>query len=74
MKHTILHGDDLPLLPVLVDRRRNPDRRALWRGGRRDSDWTERPPGAWPRLARGEAGASPTARFRQALSSLHLLW
>ena len=29
-------------LPVSLDRRRIPDRRAQWRGGRRDSDWTGR--------------------------------
>lgn len=27
----------------VVDRRRIPDRRATWRGGRRDSDWEHRP-------------------------------
>ena len=30
-------------LPAALDRRRIPDRRAQWRGGRRDSDWTGRP-------------------------------
>jgi hypothetical protein len=29
--------------PGVVDRRRIPDRRAAWRGGRRDSDWKHRP-------------------------------
>jgi hypothetical protein len=28
---------------VIVDRRRGGDRRALWRGGRRDTDWINRP-------------------------------
>jgi hypothetical protein len=37
---------------VPVDRRRQPSRRAGWRGGRRDADWTNRPPGA---LARAES-------------------
>jgi hypothetical protein len=32
------------------DRRRSPDRRDSWRGGRRDSDWINRPPGAWDRF------------------------
>lgn len=27
----------------VADRRRIPDRRAVWRGGRRDSDWEHRP-------------------------------
>jgi len=34
----------------LVDRRKQADRRAEWRGGRRDSDWTGRPPGALRRF------------------------
>jgi len=70
VKHTTFETDDLPIAPLLVDRRRNPDRRTIWRGGRRDADWTNRPPGAWERLA-SEAG--PTVRVRRALSSLHLL-
>lgn len=32
---------------ILVERRRLPDRRASWRGGRRDADWFNRPIGAW---------------------------
>jgi hypothetical protein len=71
VKHTILQTDDVPLLPLIVDRRCNPDRRTVWRGGRRDSDWTNRPPGAWERL---DAESRPVVRLRQALSSLHLLW
>jgi hypothetical protein len=36
-----------------VDRRRTPDRRDTWRGGRRDTDWTlNRPAGV---LDRGDA-------------------
>jgi hypothetical protein len=36
---------------VPYDRRKSPDRRATWRGGRRDSDWTtSRPPGALRRF------------------------
>jgi len=37
---------DSELPPVVTfDRRRAPDRRVGWRGGRRDSDWLNRPPG-----------------------------
>jgi hypothetical protein len=36
---------------VAVERRRQPDRRTTWRGGRRDTDWMNRPPGAWDRAA-----------------------
>ena len=37
-----------------IDRRRTPDRRDRWRGGRRDTDWTNRPTGALARTrARG---------------------
>ena len=71
MKHTTSVIDDLPLLPVHVERRLNPDRRTIWRGGRRDSDWTERPLGAWDRLGRD---GRPVTRFRQVLSTLHLVW
>jgi hypothetical protein len=31
---------------LFVERRRTPDRRTTWRGGRRDSDWINRPPDA----------------------------
>lgn len=34
---------DLDACSGVVDRRRIPDRRATWRGGRRDSDWKHRP-------------------------------
>lgn len=40
--------EDLPV--VVRDRRRLPDRRAGWRGGRRDTDWTARPPGTLDRF------------------------
>jgi hypothetical protein len=46
MRHIISDVSDIPVLPPVVDRRRGPaDRRAVWRGGRRDSDWLTRPPG-----------------------------
>lgn len=39
-------------IPVAVpfERRTSPDRRIVWRGGRRDTDWTDRPTGAWERF------------------------
>jgi len=40
---------DLPNV-VLFERRHQPDRRDVWRGGRRATDWTNRPVGAWPQL------------------------
>jgi hypothetical protein len=44
--------DDNTVVPpvVLYDRRKTPDRRSTWRGGRRDSDWIHRPPGALRRF------------------------
>ena len=36
--------------PFPNDRRKTPDRRGGWRGGRRDSDWISRPPGALRRF------------------------
>ena len=46
---------------VFFERRRHPDRRLSWRGGRRDGDWLNRPPGAlhqFQRLQRGGGLAS----------------
>ena len=40
-----------PPVVVLMERRHAPDWRALWRGGRRDRDWQDRPDGAWSRVA-----------------------
>ncbi len=40
--------EELPV--VLFERRRRPDRRSSWRGGRRDSDWLNRPPDSLDRL------------------------
>jgi len=42
---------DLPPV-VIVERRLTPDRRMTWRGGRRNTDWTNRPLGAWAQLER----------------------
>lgn len=39
---------------VMMERRRQPDRRTPWRGGRRDTDWINRPLGAWKRVAHRE--------------------
>lgn len=69
MRHIVLQTDDVPLPPPLFDRRKNPDRRAVWRGGRRDSDWVNRPLGALDRI---ERDANRRASWRRALSTLHL--
>jgi len=45
---------DVPAPPPVVERRRRPDRRMMWRGGRRDGDWRSRPPGALARFAATE--------------------
>jgi hypothetical protein len=44
---------------VTRDRRRIPDRRSKWRGGRRDSDWTNRRPVSFSTLT----GLSPIRRW-----------
>ena len=45
----VIEATDMP--PVIaVERRRLPDQRREWRGGRRDADWTSRPIGAWRQL------------------------
>jgi hypothetical protein len=68
VKHIRLQADDIPAAPFLMDRRRTPDRRAIWRGGRRDSDWRERPLGAWSRAHDGQ----PEPAWKRMLASLHL--
>jgi hypothetical protein len=40
---------DAPMV-VMVEKRHTPDRRAFWRGGRRNTDWFNRPIGAWRNL------------------------
>jgi hypothetical protein len=67
VKHIRLQTDDVPVLPFVMDRRRSPDRRATWRGGRRDSDWHDRPLGAWDRI-----GTSTQPRWLRVIASLHL--
>jgi hypothetical protein len=52
---TFMNGSITPIAGASVpgfDRRGSPDRRLTWRGGRRDSDWMSRPPGALERLER----------------------
>lgn len=69
MKHITLDVNDVPVISPLMDRRRAPDRRTTWRGGRRDSDWVGRPPDAWHRYV---AESADLPRWRQMLSSLHI--
>jgi len=55
MAHKTLAADLAAEVPavVLMDRRRTPSRRTDWRGGRRDSDWKNRPEGALSRVFAG---------------------
>jgi hypothetical protein len=71
MKHLIADANDVPPAPIVMDRRRTPDRRAVWRGGRRDSDWVNRPPDALTKL---EASQSKAAAFKRAVFSVMHLW
>ena len=45
MQEIIALTDLPPVVPI--ERRHIPDRRAAWRGGRRNTDWVNRPLGAW---------------------------
>jgi hypothetical protein len=69
MRHVIVDVVDLPAPPPVVERRRTPDRRAVWRGGRRDSDWINRPPSA---LDTFRARRQKPGLLRRAVSVLHL--
>lgn len=69
MTHSISDADDIPMAPPVLERRLAPDRRLVWRGGRRDSDWLERPPGALARLERAQA---LPARWLRTLTSVQL--
>jgi hypothetical protein len=40
--------DEVPWFAI--ERRTASERRAMWRGGRRDTDWINRPPGALDQL------------------------
>jgi hypothetical protein len=68
MKHIVGDMTDVPPPVPVYDRRRTPDRRKVWRGGRRDSDWLNRPIGGLNRLER-EAKVST---WRRVLSTLHI--
>jgi hypothetical protein len=62
------HGDTTVVPPVvLYDRRKSPDRRSTWRGGRRDSDWIDRPPGALHRFERLQRRVVQVGRWRIAV-------
>ncbi len=69
MRHLIADVSDVPAPPPMVDRRRTPDRRAVWRGGRRDSDWINRPPSAWEHF---DARRQKPGLLRRAVAVLHL--
>lgn len=53
MEATRTWTEDVPL--IAKDRRCQPDRRMEWRGGRRDTDWTNRPPGSLEQFAARQA-------------------
>ena len=72
MRHIITNVSDVPVVPPIVDRRRGgPDRRTEWRGGRRDSDWVNRPPDS---LAKLEAAQRHPSALRRVMSSLLHMW
>jgi hypothetical protein len=66
VKHITRDLNDVPAGLPMTDRRRTPDQRREWRGGRRDSDWVGRPPAAWSRYT------GKPAAWRQVLSTLHI--
>jgi len=70
MRHIVADIPDVPVAPPLLDRRRTPDRRTVWRGGRRDSDWMNRPPDALARLER----ARRVSALRRAMTSILHIW
>lgn len=79
MKHIVHETTDVPPPAPARDRRRAPDRRRVWRGGRRDSDWLDRPIGGLNRFERqvekAERQAERQAKlsgWRRVLSTLHL--
>jgi hypothetical protein len=63
--HLIADCSDIPTVPC-TERRRTPDRRTHWRGGRRNSDWLQRPAGALDALS-----ARQSRRWRQIVAFLH---
>jgi hypothetical protein len=58
---------DIQARPIVVERRRTPDRRMEWRGGRRDADWLSRPSGALKRLETLHRRASGIRMFLASL-------
>jgi hypothetical protein len=75
MRHIILEASDVPTLPPVIERRLGPaDRRRIWRGGRRDIDWVNRPRHALANLELGEnvAPPRPGVLWRTLSSVLHL--
>jgi hypothetical protein len=54
--------EDIP--PLVIERRHQTDRRVIWRGGRRDSDWLERPPGALARMTEATGWNQVWRRWR----------
>jgi hypothetical protein len=69
-RHVVSDGLDVPAARPLVDRRRIPDRRAAWRGGRRDSDWVNRPQGTLAQFNR----PSPARTLRRVAYYVMHLW
>lgn len=69
MKHIVSDMGEVPPPAPEMDRRRVPDRRKAWRGGRRDSDWQNRPLGALDRLDDAKAKVK---LLRRALAALHI--
>jgi hypothetical protein len=45
----VIDPTDVPAV-IVVERRHVPDPRNVWRGGRRNTDWMNRPIGAWRQL------------------------
>ncbi len=75
MKHIVSSVDDVPPpFPPALDRRRTPDRRAVWRGGRRDSDWVNRPLGAMDRFAAEHSAQQARAAWKRRIFSVLHLW
>jgi hypothetical protein len=70
MRHVVGDELDVPPAPPVMDRRRTPDRRTIWRGGRRDSDWINRPPSALEKLE----SRKRAALWKRAVFSVLHLW
>jgi hypothetical protein len=72
MRHIIserVDGSDVPVAPPVVERRKTPDRRVVWRGGRRDSDWINRPLDGLTRLE-----AEHKSAWRRKIFSVLHIW